>query len=69
MFACITLVLLPGIAAAEALLARRPALTLLLLSAVLFTLAAVLQRVMRPVPSVEAASSSAVLSKTEETWA
>ena len=58
-----------GFAAAEALLTRRPSLTLLVLSACLFALAALVQRLTRSAPVRKAAGVTAVLEDSRETRA
>ena len=57
-----------GMAAADALLSRRPSLTLLMLSASLFGIAALLQKALRP-RTAEKTRSAAALDNQEETSA
>ncbi len=64
-----TPLLLSAKSGVESLLLRRPSLMLLLLSLLLFALADLLQRILKPAPPSEPETPPAAVSKTEETWA
>ena len=52
MFTCVLLISVPGASVAELFISRHPSLVLLLLSSCLFGLAAMVQRLTQPAPTL-----------------